>query len=820
MSTTHLACALAASLLAGPALAQTAEIAAPTDCLVIGFGMRSRSYPVAGDPIAYAVQSGSWSAPTAAGDAFPDSEAKWESCRANAEGWFEHPALRGGWAYFPIASPTERVGVLEITGHGSALWNGEPHTGDVYSYGYLRVPVLLRAGTNDLLVSGGRGRIRVRVTEPESSVALDLADPTLPDVLAGTTEDLLGAVVVRNATVGEARGLVLHAKLGEGPEVATALPALPSLSFRKVGFRFRGEAAAGVETLPLSLRLTAGEGAELSSARADIRVRGPRASRKITFESAIDGSVQYYGLLPASRDGGSKALVLTCHGAAVEGIGQADAYSPKPWADLVAPTNRRPYGFDWEDWGRLDAMEVLDHASQLLSPDPGRVYLTGHSMGGHGAWHLGVTYPDRFAATGPSAGWISLWSRRRDAAPPATGSIAELFHRAARTSDTFGLAPNLANNGVYVLHGEADDNVPVTEARSMRDVLQGFHKDWQYFEQPGAGHWWDNDQEPGAACVDWAPMFQFFSRHRLPATEEVRQVDFVTMSPSVSARCWWATVEMQRTQFDPSELHLRWDPLSLRLSGTTTNVRRLAIALPNLPEAARVTVALDGGEVAVETDPLYGGAFWLEQGEGGWELSAPASSQQKGPERCGPFRGAFARRVVLVYGTRGTAEENAWALARARLDGEGFYYRGNGSMDTVADSDFDPEDYRDRNVVLYGNRDTNSAFGLVLRDDEPLSVGAGELTLGDRTLTGAGYGCLFVRPRVDSHVASVGVIGGSGLAGMKATDRAVVFQSGAAYPDFLVLDESAARVGTEAAVAAGFFGESWDVETGEIVWRQ
>src|SRR5207249_1249684 len=83
----------------------------------------------------------------------------------------------------------------------------------------------------------------------------------------------------------------------------------------------------------------------------------------------------------------------------VEAQGQADAYASKPWGHLVAPTNRRPFGFDWEDWGRLDALEVLDHAQQLLQTDPQRTYLTGHSMGGHGAWQVGATYPDRFAAT-------------------------------------------------------------------------------------------------------------------------------------------------------------------------------------------------------------------------------------------------------------------------------------------------------------------------------------------------------------------------------------------------------------------------------------
>src|SRR5208282_5622821 len=121
----------------------------------------------------------------------------------------------------------------------------------------------------------------------------------------------------------------------------------------------------------------------------------------------------YYAVVPAleraadsnvSRPG----LVLTLHGANVEAIGQAQAYAPKPGLHIVAPTNRRPYGFDWEDWGRLDAMEVLGLAQKEFKTDPLRTYLTGHSMGGHGTWHVGVTFPDRFAAIAPSAGWISF----------------------------------------------------------------------------------------------------------------------------------------------------------------------------------------------------------------------------------------------------------------------------------------------------------------------------------------------------------------------------------------------------------------------------
>src|SRR5205823_5794816 len=97
------------------------------------------------------------------------------------------------------------------------------------------------------------------------------------------------------------------------------------------------------------------------SAKLMLRIRKPGQTYKRAFISGIDGSVQYYAVNPAvvsqqpaagPSKNPSSALFLTLHGAGVEAIGQADAYSPKSWGNIVAATNRRPYGFDWEDWGR------------------------------------------------------------------------------------------------------------------------------------------------------------------------------------------------------------------------------------------------------------------------------------------------------------------------------------------------------------------------------------------------------------------------------------------------------------------------------------
>jgi hypothetical protein len=173
--------------------------------------------------------------------------------------------------------------------------------------------------------------------------------------------------------------------------------------------------------------------------------------------------------------------------------------------------------------------------------------------------------------------------------------------------------------------------------------------------------------------------------------------------------------------------------------------------------------------------------------------------------------------VMLVYGTKGTPEENAWAYAKARYDAEVFWYRGNGSVDLIPDTAVgDPAD-RHRNVVLYGNADTNGAWASLL-GDSPVQVRSGEAAVGDRTMEGADLACLLIRPRPGSELASVGAVSGTGIVGMRLTGRLGYFVSGVAYPDCLVIGSDALEKGTQGIRCAGFFGLDWKVESGEFVW--
>jgi hypothetical protein len=167
--------------------------------------------------------------------------------------------------------------------------------------------------------------------------------------------------------------------------------------------------------------------------------------------------------------------------------------------------------------------------------------------------------------------------------------------------------------------------------------------------------------------------------------------------------------------------------------------------------------------------------------------------------------------MTFVYGTHGTPEENAWALAKVRYDAEQFWYRGNGSVDVVADSAFDPAREPERNVILYGHAEMNSIWPVLL-GGAPLQVRRGAIKIGGREEKGDQFGCLLIYPRPGSDRALVAAVAGTGLHGSRLTDPLPYFASGVGYPDWVVFDAAGVR-------GAGYFGNDWSIEKGESAWR-
>ncbi len=88
-----------------------------------------------------------------------------------------------------------------------------------------------------------------------------------------------------------------------------------------------------------------------------------------------------------------------------------------------------------------------------------RIYVTGLSMGGYGAWALALEYPNRFAAIAPICG---------GADPVWAGSIIHL--------------------PIWVFHGAKDKVVPIERSQAMVDALKKLAGNVKFTIYPEAGH--------------------------------------------------------------------------------------------------------------------------------------------------------------------------------------------------------------------------------------------------------------------------------------------------------------------------------------------
>ena len=212
---------------------------------------RQRRTIIGVDPVAAQVASGSWAMPQA-GDVVtlaPGQTRRWELVKAGKDGSFSRGASRGYLAS-TINSDSDRVMVLEASGHVMVYADNEPRAGDVYETGYVKIPVRLHKGPNALLFQASR--LKARLTVPEASAFFNTADVTAPDLFANEPANTVAAVVVVNASESWRDDLVIVSTLPDGPDTYTTLPTLAPLSVRKVGFEIKGPAPDRTGRVPFT----------------------------------------------------------------------------------------------------------------------------------------------------------------------------------------------------------------------------------------------------------------------------------------------------------------------------------------------------------------------------------------------------------------------------------------------------------------------------------------------------------------------------------------------------------------------------------------
>lgn len=696
---------------------------------------------------------------------------------------------------------------IEALGIGSFTIDGHRYVGNPYAMASPFVtPAVLEAGRHKIVlrVSGmGPREVTFRLIPVEAPLLVWGADPTLPDLIAGEPLDGWGAIPIANLSTERLLGGVL--RFGDGERIASVsvpIPPIESEGILKLPFPIRTlRTLTEGERCPQEITLEGPQGR--FSYACSLRIRGPHATRIATLRSREDGSVQMYGVLPPASDApGPFGLVLSLHGASCSPEPQVASYSPKDWAYVIAPTNTRPYGFDWQDWGRLNAIATLDEALARYPIDPDRVLLVGHSMGGHGTWHVGTAHTDRFAAMAPSAGWASLptyvpFTLRRDV-NGADPRILSIVQRSLAPDNPFGVMANLRELPVYVLHGEKDDNVPVFQGRWLAARAREEGARVTYREVPEMGHWWDDPATPGVDCVDLPAMMDSLRSWR--RTSHPRSVTLRSYDLGTCNRSYWLSVEAADHPFDRIAVDASLDDGMFVIS--SSGARAIALDPAGLVEPGKIGMEIDGKRLSATWS---GGVIHLARKDKEWTVATQGPAM---PKRA-PIKAPFFAPFVFVYATGGSVEESEAARRLAILDAQGWYLRSDGYAPVLPDTAITPAIMQERNLIVYATPGANAVLRRIA-GGLPIRISREGVGIAGRTYRGP-IAARFAYPNPLAPHRLVEIVAGTDRAALELAGNSNPCYSGSGFPDFVIYDAEVRRQGWGAVRAAGFFDEEGKV---------
>lgn len=196
----------------------------------------------------------------------------------------------------------------------------------------------------------------------------------------------------------------------------------------------------------------------------------------------VRGKTLSYGLFvpPAYDPEIALPLVVCLHGAGFTGDSYLERWAARlgEWAILACPTTMA--GTWWTRPSEELVLATIKTVRAHYRIDPDRIYLTGMSNGGIGAWIIGMHHAPRFAAVAPMASGID--------------------------DVLFPFLENLRHTSLYVIHGAKDQIMPVWLSRNATNALAQLgiaftYREHEWTHQHAGGHFFPRQELP--ALVEW-----------------------------------------------------------------------------------------------------------------------------------------------------------------------------------------------------------------------------------------------------------------------------------------------------------------------------
>ena len=303
----------------------------------------------------------------------------------------------------------------------------------------------------------------------------------------------------------------------------------------------------------------------------------------------VRGHGYRYGLyVPSTYDPAiPHSLVVCLHGAGFTGDSYLRRWVPrlKDRFILVCPTISM--GAWWTRQGEDLVLATIQTIRARYHIDPDRIFLTGMSNGGIGAWIIGMHHAPLFAGVAPMASGID--------------------------TVLYPFLDNLGQTAVYVIHGLHDQVMPVTLSRDLVNEMverkiSHVYREHNLSHPHAGGHFFPREELPG--LVEW---FDRQRRNPLPrAVTVVRDAthlmnfDWVRIDATDRIAAFSENLIDSRDEFIKGKVYAK---LEARMTNdnlivvTTNRVRRFSVFLnEELVDFSKpVTVKANGKVVYQQT---------------------------------------------------------------------------------------------------------------------------------------------------------------------------------------------------------------------------
>ncbi|MFN5977274.1 MAG: alpha/beta hydrolase-fold protein [Planctomyces sp.] len=476
------------------------------------------------------------------------------------------------------------------------------------------------------------------------------------------------------------------------------------------------------------------------------------------YVSAVDGSVQPYALtLPEGVDPVTAKrwpVHVVLHGRAdqmnevnfierMDGRGPGASRNERPgqWLQLDV-YGRGNNAYRWA--GETDVFEALADLKTRFRVDENRVVLHGFSMGGAGAWHLGLHHPDQWCSVGAGAGFVDFYQYQKK--DPVTDRLPWAQHLTLGIYDAVDYALNAANVPVVTYGGERDPQL--LASTTMQKRTGELQVPLQVLIGAGMGHEFDADSR--RKFMDFHLERSLVGR---PQYGQRKKLRFSTRTLRYS-RCDWLRIEEQLVSYQPSTAEGEIDELdTLRL--TTRNV-----ALLRLSREIAGTVVIDGSELELRgaAEGLLPDVWFRRESDDSWTVLGYQESRaisrnpevRRRPGLQGPIDDAFMGSFLCVQGTGVPLHPAAgeWSQAVLQNFREEFAKWFRGDVRVVTDQELTEQMIAEHHLILFGDPGSNSVLARVLPQlhGQPVEWNAERIRVGQREWSAAEHGLVLIHP--------------------------------------------------------------------------